>query len=1221
MRFIPRWKRAGALIAGIALVATSATALAAPPGTPGGLSPAQAAAPTHTVTLITGDVVRVHELGNGKSAADITRPPGAEGGVRVQTVNGDMFVFPDEALPHIARGTLDKRLFNVTDLIEARYDDTQFDGLPVIVTYAGGIMPRVATAPRGTKLTRSLPSISGAALTADKLQARDFWTEFTAPKARGAGLAKIWLDGRVKPSLATSVPQVGAPQAWAAGFDGAGTKVAVLDTGIDPAHPDLAGRLGQIQSFVPDESANDINGHGTHVASTIAGTGAGDGRHKGVAPGAELIVGKVLGGPDGYGLDSWIIAGMEWAVAQGADVVNMSLGSQEASDGTDPMAVAVNELSRTSDTLFVIAAGNNGCAGCIGSPGSADAALTVGAVDRNDQLTWFSNMGPRLKDSALKPDLTAPGEDISAAWSSFSPHGGPYRTISGTSMAAPHVAGAAAILAQQHPDWTDEQIKDALMSSAKPLPSYDAYQVGTGRLDVAGAVSSPIAATGSVYFGFFDWPHDGDAEISKTVTYTNAGDIPITLDLSIEGDLFQLSATTVQVPAKGSAAVSVTADPDQGTAGTNHLATLRATGPGGVLRSTTLGLAKEAERYSLEIKLTDRAGLAANGYVVLQLANDSWPYVLEVAGATTLRLPPQVYAASAFLDVPGDRPDSEAVAVLIEPEIKLDRDTSINLDARRAVQVDVRTPWPSEDRQRRITYYRKLSEVSELEDGWLPPVTLDTIYVTPTQQVTVGEMEYLTRWRRGAPNLTLFSHGDLRRIEHIVQMGSDLSDFVEWNVRAVFAGTGTEAEYAGVDALGKIVLIKRSDAVTPAQRSEAAVKAGARALIVVNDRPGKLTERGYSGLMVAGVTAYAGDPLIERAKAGRLRLFAAAIEWTPYTYDLVAPHPGRVPSDLSYRPSHEQLARIDASYHAVAPNAGAGLRYDGRPYTFRMVGFLERQTNPFERIEWVSTPEGTEYHEVNYAFYPDWESRGGVDVYTAGSRQRKDWFAPVVRPRLGLGAWQPIRYPGWDGTPDTATWTTINVTPWTDSGANHAGFLSGETLDFRLYSGDELLEQTQWQAIYVDLPVERRKYRLVMDASRPDSWVLSTRTHTEWQFHSEGPKGDEVEKIALLQLDYQVDTDLAGDVRAGRKQRIGLSASHMPGVVGAGKVTAATLEISFDEGGTWKRVTLRPAAGGGWYADVSLPPDASKFVSLRAAAHDDAGGSVSQEVIRAFGLR
>src|SRR6185369_11086894 len=192
----------------------------------------------------------------------------------------------------------------------------------------------------------------------------------------------------------------------------------------------------------------------------------------------------------------------------------------DPSDGTDPMSQAVNDLSASTGALFVIAAGNTGPGG-IGSPGAASAALTVGAVDSSDNLAWFSSWGPRLGDGGLKPELTAPGVDILAARSQYSPGSGSYVSMSGTSMATPHVAGTAALVAQEHPDWTGQQIKDALVSTTHETPDIPVTQGGTGRVDANAAVLGTVDASATAWSGFYPWSHTADQPTAKTITYTN----------------------------------------------------------------------------------------------------------------------------------------------------------------------------------------------------------------------------------------------------------------------------------------------------------------------------------------------------------------------------------------------------------------------------------------------------------------------------------------------------------------------------------------------------------------------------------------------------------------------------------------------------------------------------------------------------------------------------
>ncbi|MFF3734153.1 S8 family serine peptidase, partial [Streptomyces sp. NPDC002476] len=197
--------------------------------------------------------------------------------------------------------------------------------------------------------------------------------------------------------------------AWAAGYTGKGTRVAVPDTGADAEPLDLKGRIAASENFTDSSTADDRQGHGTHTISTVGGSGAAsDGRKKGIAPDTELLNGKVLN-DGGSGAVSWITAGMQWAVDQEADVVSMSLGSSEPTDCTDPMSVAAEKLARSEDTLFVIAEGNSGPRhNTVSSPGCAPSVLTVGAVDRDDSTAQFSSCGPAIGAHTLKPEIAAP---------------------------------------------------------------------------------------------------------------------------------------------------------------------------------------------------------------------------------------------------------------------------------------------------------------------------------------------------------------------------------------------------------------------------------------------------------------------------------------------------------------------------------------------------------------------------------------------------------------------------------------------------------------------------------------------------------------------------------------------------------------------------------------------------------------------------------------------
>ncbi|MFJ9039264.1 S8 family peptidase [Streptomyces sp. NPDC102406] len=695
-----------ALTAGLTVPSAAAPVSAAAHG-------GQALKPRTHVTLITGDRVALDAKGK---PVGLQRAEGrAHIPVQIRKVAGHTYVVPADARRLIAEGRLDQRLFDVTELSKAAYTKARRSGLKVIVGYRGAAAAtRAEVRDAGdTTVRHRLKALNADAVTTPKDDAGKLWDAVTTGTGdTAAGISRIWLDGLRRASLDTSVPQIGAPAAWAAGYDGKGVKIAVLDTGVAATHPDLKGQVVEEKNFSKAADATDHYGHGTHVASIAAGTGAkSGGAYKGVAPGAKILNGKVLD-DDGYGDDSGILAGMEWAAAQGADIINLSLGGGDTPE-IDPLEAEVNKLSAEKGVLFAIAAGNEGPQS-IGSPGSADAALTVGAVDGKDKLADFSSTGPRVGDGGIKPDVTAPGVDITAAAAPGSviaqevgekPAG--YLTISGTSMATPHVAGAAAILKQEHPDWGYQQLKAALVGSAKG-GAYTPFQQGSGRIQVDKAIKQTVFAENvSVGFGIAQWPHTDDKALTKKVTYRNTGTKDVTLSLAVSATdpkgqaapagFFTLSATKVTVPAGGTADVSLTANTKLGgTVDGAYSAYVVASGGGQTVR-TAAAVQREIESYDVTLKHIDRDGKPQSTYLtdLSGYAGAGRDKVFSApqteSGVAKLRVPKGTYLLDGLL-----AKDLEefkgGVDWIVQPKLSVTKNLTLTLDARTTKAADITVP-------------------------------------------------------------------------------------------------------------------------------------------------------------------------------------------------------------------------------------------------------------------------------------------------------------------------------------------------------------------------------------------------------------------------------------------------------------------------------------------------------------------------------------------------
>jgi serine protease AprX len=373
--------------------------------------------------------------------------------------------------------------------------------------------------------------------------------------------AITWIcpDRKVSGALEFAEPAINANIALQYGWNGTGVGVAVIDSGLYN-HPDLNGRIAYAESFVQgDTSTNDAYGHGTHVAGIVGGNGASSTGNnylytfKGIAPAATIVNLRVLNA-NGQGTDSAVISAIDRAIAvkntYGIRVINLSLGRTVMESYTlDPLCQEV-EKAWQAGLVVVVAAGNDGRNnsmgtsgyGTITSPGNDPYAITVGAMKDmqttsrgDDVIASYSSKGPTLLDHVVKPDLVAPGNKIASAlapnsWVVQNYPGNidvsyyrdnntvnisnTYFRLSGTSMAAPMVSGAAALLLQQHPSLTPDQVKLRLMkTSTKAFPStsiatdpvtgisytstYDLFTIGAGYLDVWAALNNTDMPSGS----------------------------------------------------------------------------------------------------------------------------------------------------------------------------------------------------------------------------------------------------------------------------------------------------------------------------------------------------------------------------------------------------------------------------------------------------------------------------------------------------------------------------------------------------------------------------------------------------------------------------------------------------------------------------------------------------------------------------------------------------
>ncbi|SCF18085.1 PA domain-containing protein [Micromonospora viridifaciens] len=1224
--------------------------------------PAAAAAPAgqlRAFTLVTGDEVTAHVTADGRLAdVRLRDASGREALFTTFTDAGGTYVFPAGIEPQIDAGKVDLDLFNITKLLADGYDDTSSDTLPVIVTYATVEQADelARKAPAGTQVTSRLSLIKGAAVRIRKGQAAGVWRSLapagtplaapddTAEKPSGQRLpaARIWLDDVVRAtdksgdSDSPTVPLTGADVAHRLGYDGTGVKVAVLDTGYDTGHPDLVGRVVAERSFIGWEGVEDRNGHGTHTASTVAGTGAASqGAYAGMAPGADLLIGKVLDNT-GAGYTSGIIQGMQWAVDNGAKVVSMSLGAV----GVECAGPDVDAIRALSDqALFVIAAGNSGLPGSVSTPGCAPDALTVGAVDRHNASAYFTSRGPVFGGTAAKPDIASQGVDVVAARA-----GGrgdlAYVSYSGTSMATPHVAGGAALVLDARPDLTPAEVKEVLTSAAGDTGA-DVLEQGAGPMDVGRAVTQQVVAPPNLQLGDFSYPQKSLPVTQAPVTFTNLGGTAVTLKLQVEellgGDgVTPVPAAMVRpldshltVSGGQNASVQLRIDPGlpvkdaaYGTVTGRLVGTAK-----GVQVEVPFSLHLEEPSADVTVVGIDRFGNPAASPSTWDLIDPTHGRARHVGfdadGTATARLRLGTYTIAADImtrDEPTNASGVTSVAFFARHNIKIDSDTTITLDARDAQPLSWRTDQLSQPFGYTVGYtYDLTGSGIRLSSFATAPSYVDAVY-TESQGKRDERFTFGVTTRAYAPRATVATQAGPLDYWSVAQTpplhGQGAAPLVAVDRAALL----------DQDLTGKVVLVAAQPSWPVSTIARDAARVGAVAMIAYYPSLlGKVTPAGGSGapIPVISVRSDEGARLAAAVDAGpvTLRWSGEQPETSPYVYNLAWLTTGTVATG-SQRVRDSELSAQRAGYYTQGDS-----RTLWTDVQFKIPGMSSSVWAAGSSVGVLAPTERTDY----FTAHPDvaWTSIVAPGVANTGGafdgprsrtagQETTSWYKAPTGMSLST-----------NGTPlfrRDANRLRVS-TPWFGDAGGHDAL--GAYPDSRSVTVNVDGRPARYDGAVIILPDDEATVTARASWQRPVGsgairWSIGIAEETAWTFRtSAAQQGAQAVPVPVLDLPLQLTNTVPGGTAVPLQlSAVTNTSSGKPVPITDVKAWYAAGSQSSVAGIPASAWTELPVTGTGTQKTATVPavPTSSGYVHLKVELTTADGATVTQTMVRGYGL-
>ncbi|TKB43807.1 S8 family serine peptidase [Thalassotalea mangrovi] len=1214
-------------------------------------------------TLITGDKVSAVVKNDGSLAG--IRLLSADDQELITSIfkrGSDIYLVPEKAKALVDAQAIDLELFNISKLHQSGYDDASTPNLPVLIEYSDGTLAGAATPHvlAGTELIGEVEIIDVAAFGIQKDKAAEVFAKLTADgKVEG-----VWLDAMVHAykasaaeTLTTTVPLTGAYGNYASPFNGEGVTVAVLDTGYDIEHSDLNGQVVASKDFTWSRNGvDDLNGHGTHVAATVAGTGQeSDGKWVGMAPGANLLVGKVLGNTGG-GSTYGILSGMQWAVDNGADIINMSLGGTATYCG-GPM-VDLIEAYR-NQALFVIAAGNSFTRQTVGSPGCAPSALTVGAIDRDNNTASFSSRGPSPDGHSAKPDIASQGVNV-VAGASGGNAGTAYRSLSGTSMASPHVAGGAALLMQARPELSPQQVKSVLTSSAVNNDSHVLEQ-GAGPMDVNQAMIQAVVGQANQELGIFPYGLDNQ-RIYRDVSLQNLSDEEISLKLKVdfigEDGNTQLPATiagldthNVVIPANGSIDLPVWVDPGvalrnsaYGTITGRIIGTSTANGEQRL--SVPVSFWIQAPQVELTINAIDMRGKPATSPSRAFIVNDEddWGQAVTLKnGQAQVSLPKGDYTVVSNIMTYDNDSDFgglvESAAQMAYLNKKIESDTYLEFDARTAQKVEFKTDQPisTQGYAFGFTYALDDNKVAKLAAVDLAPDYVKDMYLW--SQGHDDRFRSFVTTRAYAPQSRLFMANG-QELDPVRQSLA-LTFHGEGSAQVVNVGdAGYATDWSQFELEGKIALIAHPYYVT-SYMVQNVMNQGAIGVLFY--RPGtsgryKTSIHGTPKIPVVGLSAEEGELLAAEIIAGNdtIRWSGTALERSPYAYSLHHITDGHSDGGL-IRVHDKDLHTIDAKYHAQNDERPAWtdvMAMTNSSGEFYSTGSSQLMMLPMQRKEYyTATPKNAWTNVVmpNFRIQSDGAYFDGLRLMTAGANEQTEWFkGPRGASLLSNGT--PIAYR------DTNVLTFKFPAFGDSSGHDGIGGYNGSTAYGIQLNGEvHYLDQGMLSVPdnVSDVRLEVRYTARGVGERSPVNDKLGSYYQGIFHFNTDASIQG-AQRLLVPVVDVPVDIDNA--MSAGQAARIKITG--MVDTLGAVPLTSVRLQYGYGQEcmldgaygysycpvfqkfspDNWQDAQIEQV-GDDWFAIVPNDAAAGEFVHLRIEVADTQSSTSEQTTLRAYMLK